>query len=121
MKRILFIISSLFLFVLSSCNAQNHSKAISNEQARVILQDSSVQVVDVRTASEVSEGKLKDAIVMDYFSPDFKEQLKKLDPKKPVLVYCKSGGRSKKACEIMRKNGFETVYDLKGGYLNWVK
>ncbi|MFN9027509.1 MAG: rhodanese-like domain-containing protein, partial [Akkermansiaceae bacterium] len=41
-----------------------------------------------------------------------------LDPKKPVVVYCRSGKRSAMATEQLRANGF-TVFDLEGGITAW--
>lgn len=38
-----------------------------------------------------------------------------------VVVMCRSGGRSAKACETLRKNGFTNVKNLKGGVNEWAK
>jgi predicted sulfurtransferase len=42
-----------------------------------------------------------------------------LDKEKPVMVYCKSGGRSARAASILKDKGFENVYDLDGGIIGW--
>ncbi len=42
-----------------------------------------------------------------------------LDPKREIVVQCKSGGRSQKAAEFLKKNGFEKVHNLAGGILAW--
>ncbi len=38
---------------------------------------------------------------------------------KPIIVGCRSGARSASGCAVLRKNGFEEVYNLKGGMLAW--
>jgi rhodanese-related sulfurtransferase len=38
-----------------------------------------------------------------------------------IIVYCKSGTRSKRASEILVKNGFKRVYNLSGGIIQWKK
>jgi rhodanese-related sulfurtransferase len=43
------------------------------------------------------------------------------DPKKPVLVYCRSGGRSAKAAQELRAAGFSQVLELEGGVIAWQK
>jgi rhodanese-related sulfurtransferase len=42
-----------------------------------------------------------------------------LDKTKPVILYCKSGKRSKASSIILLEAGFEKVYDLDGGILEW--
>jgi rhodanese-related sulfurtransferase len=39
---------------------------------------------------------------------------------KPLVVHCETGDRSAKALELLRKNGFEKVYNLSGGYASWM-
>jgi thioredoxin len=77
------------------------------------------QIVDVRTPEEYTEGHLARAINLDYNGDSFQSEIEKLDKSKPTFVYCLSGGRSAKAAEIMRKNGFVKVYEMKGGMLAW--
>ncbi|MGI9546735.1 MAG: rhodanese-like domain-containing protein [Flavobacteriaceae bacterium] len=79
-----------------------------------------VQLVDVRTEKEYRGGHLGKAINIDFFQPKrFMEAFKKLDRKKPVYIYCRSGNRSKRAARRLFKMGFIKVFDLKGGILNW--
>lgn len=39
----------------------------------------------------------------------------------PVIAYCRTGNRSSSAGSILRKNGFEKVYNLGGGIVSWEK
>ena len=78
-----------------------------------------VQLVDVRTPEEFSEGHLENAINIDVTADDFDAKVVDLDKEKPVMVYCKSGGRSAKASARLKELGFKNISDLEGGITNW--
>lgn len=83
---------------------------------------SGVQLLDVRTREEWEEGYIKGAKLVPIASDDFSgKATKALDPEKPVLVYCQSGGRSAKAVKLLREAGFKNVRDLDGGITAWEK
>lgn len=77
-------------------------------------------VLDVRTEQEYKNGHLENAVLMDFFSAQFGEQLADLDRNRTYLVYCKIGCRSKIAQERMEKQGFKMVYNVSGGKDRWV-
>ena len=72
-------------------------------------------LVDVRTPEEYNEGHVEQAININWFDADFQEQVNELDKKKTIYVYCKKGGRSAKAAQMLDSLGYEVV-DLLGGY-----
>lgn len=76
-------------------------------------------LVDVRTSIEFNQGHLKNAVLIDFNSADFKSRLSKLDKTKPVFVYCAVGGRSNAAVSILSEAGFKEIYDLQGGISAW--
>jgi len=76
-------------------------------------------ILDVRTPKEYAEGHVNGSVNINYFDKDFKDQVGKLESTKPVYVYCHSGGRSSKAMNIMKSQGFTTIYNLTGGYAAW--
>ena len=77
------------------------------------------QLIDVRTEDEFNGGHIKNAKNIDWNGNDFDAQLTSLDKTKPLLVYCLSGGRSKKAAAKLTELGFKEVLELDGGYLAW--
>lgn len=83
------------------------------------VSNNKVQLIDVRTANEYNAGRIKKAKNIDIFSGKFTSEINKLDKEKPVYVYCRSGGRSKRASKTLSKLGFKEIYDLKGGILNY--
>lgn len=135
MKMYIFSLSLIASLGLASCgNAQSNAEAQAETTAstsQVINKDVTVTefaklvaegkglLLDVRTNQEFASGHLKGATQIDFYSPEFKEQVKKLDPDTPVYVYCRSGGRSGNAANIMKGMGFKEVYNLEGGITAW--
>lgn len=76
-------------------------------------------ILDVRTPKEYAEGHVNGSVNINYFDKNFEDQVGKLDSTKPVYVYCHSGGRSSKAMNVMKGEGFATIYNLTGGYSAW--
>lgn len=77
-------------------------------------------ILDVRTEAECDEGMIPNAINIDiYEGQAFIDKLEALDKSKNYYVYCRSGARSAKACEVMNELGFEKAYNLLGGFLEW--
>ena len=78
-----------------------------------------VQLVDVRTPEEYNEERIANSQNIDYNSPTFDEDIAKLDKAKPVILYCKGGGRSAKCAKKLKDAGFQKIYDLEGGISKW--
>jgi rhodanese-related sulfurtransferase len=76
-------------------------------------------ILDVRTPEEFDEGHIEGATLIDFYDPDFAEQLAELDPDVPYVLYCRSGNRSSGARATMAELGFTTVDDIDGGILAW--
>ena len=93
---------------------------ISPAEAQKRIAEGNVAVIDVRTAGEVAEGMIAGATHADILTPsDFEKSLSSLDPSKPIIVYCKVGGRSKKAADLLIDRGFFQVYNISGGMDAW--
>ena len=122
MKKFLTLVI-LFTIVLSldSCTETKAGEIeqITVEQMSEAIKDSSIQLIDVRTSGEFLDGHLKNSHNICVTDDDFKEQAAGLDKDKPVYVYCKKGGRSAQAAEILKDMGFKKIYDLKGGIVLW--
>lgn len=72
-------------------------------------------LIDVRTPSEFSTGHIDKAINIDLESVAFLSEIKKLDASKTYFVYCHSGNRSGQAVSLMKANGINNIYELRGG------
>lgn len=84
-----------------------------------LIAEPDVVVVDVRTPEEFASGHIEDALLINIGSPDFAEQIGKLDQSKTYALYCRSGNRSGQALSAMRKAGFGNVHHLGGGIGAW--
>ena len=76
-------------------------------------------VIDVRTPVEYAEGHIQGAQNIDVKSGAFVTEIEKLSKSDTLLVYCLSGRRSLYAAQVMVSFGFQKIYDLEGGFLNW--
>ncbi|MBN2736667.1 MAG: rhodanese-like domain-containing protein [Spirochaetales bacterium] len=77
-------------------------------------------VLDVRTQGEYDAGHLPGAVLLDFYQPDFKEELDKLDKDKSYLVYCRSGNRSGQTLYMMADLKFSSAVNMMGGMIRWV-
>ncbi|MFY0627015.1 MAG: rhodanese-like domain-containing protein [Reichenbachiella sp.] len=77
-------------------------------------------LLDVRTSEEWDAGFIAGAEKIDFFNPEFPKLIEELDKKKDYFVYCRSGNRSGKACDLMASLGFTGVlHNLDGGIMGW--
>lgn len=71
-------------------------------------------LIDVRGASEVEAGYIEGAINHDFNNGDFAKTIESLDKTKTFYLYCRTGGRSGKAADLLVEAGFEKVYNVGG-------
>ncbi|HNP17104.1 MAG TPA: rhodanese-like domain-containing protein [Fulvivirga sp.] len=120
MKHILIIAAVMF-----SCTAsadETISKRVGVEEFNSIIENADVQLVDVRTPQEYSQGYIDDAINIDFMSDSFLIDFNNtMDKTKPVAIYCASGGRSAKALTKLKEAGYKEVYELGVGYNGYNK
>ena len=121
MKKI--IVICLFLGFIS-CNSQEKKETsfvnVSVEEFQKLISTKGAQLVDVRTSRAYKKGHIKNALLIDYMSSDFKTKaFKGIDKSKPVLLYCTSGVLSARSAKMYKKAGFEKVYNLLGGFNAW--
>ena len=117
------VILFLFLVSVASCQEQvAQSTVVSVEDFKAMVLDKEVQLVDVRTQDEFSEGHIEGAVNIDYLEDDtFVEKFESFDKNKPVYIYCRSGNRSQKAGKLLQELGFMDIIDLEGGYDAWIE
>lgn len=92
---------------------------VTPQQAADLAADPGVTLIDVRTPEEFAEGHIGGATMIDFYAPDFADQIGKLDREQRYLVYCRSGNRSGQTTALMAQLGFEQVADLDGGVIAW--
>lgn len=91
-----------------------------DEWTELIAKDDNAVILDVRTEDEVADGYIPNMVNIDIrMGQGFLNEVEKLDKSKNYYVYCRSGARSAQACGIMTEMGFETTYNLLGGFMEW--
>ena len=117
MKKILTCL--LVVLGLTSACGQGNFENTDVQGFAELIADSSVVILDVRTASEFAEGHIQGAILIDQGQPDFMEKAKAALPKdKTIAVYCRSGRRSANAAGKLADVGYKCV-NLKGVIIAW--
>ncbi|MBO3117695.1 rhodanese-like domain-containing protein [Winogradskyella sp. DF17] len=123
MKKITVVfLLTLGVLISTSCKETENNieiELVTAEEMKSILELEDVQLIDVRTPEEYDEIHIVNAQNIDFMSPTFDNDISKLDKSKPVILYCRSGGRSAKCAEKMLEAGFEKIYDLEGGISKW--
>jgi len=101
--------------------SDSENQILDAEQFREQREKSPGKIIDVRTPEEYEEGHLAEADqLIDFRSDSFDSEISKLDKNETYYLYCRTGGRSGKAVEKMKKAGFSDVYNV-GGYDQLVK
>ena len=77
-------------------------------------------ILDVRTPEEFNEERIPNSRLLDIASPhEFLDGIKSMDKNKTYFIYCRSGNRSSRACNVMSSMGFNKTYNLVGGIIEW--
>ena len=121
MKRL--IIGFLIVILLSGCAAtQEENKIMYNkitaEEAKEMIDTQEVIILDVRTQEEFKEKHIEGALLIPDYELANVAKSKLPDKNKKILVYCRSGNRSKSAARLLIDMGYTDVYDF-GGIINW--
>ena len=113
------ILASLFGMTACSDGGANSYEQITPEQAKTIMDtESDYIILDVRTAEEFVEGHIENAVLLDYEDVKSKAHVVLPDKEQLILVYCRSGRRSKIASEELVKLGYTNVKEF-GGIIDW--
>lgn len=96
------------------------AKDIEQSELQSTLESTGATLVDIRTPEEVAEGIIEGAKIVDFHDDDFMAQMEQFPKDQPLVVYCAAGGRSSKAMKMLNKAGWKEVYNLLGGYGEYV-
>lgn len=122
MRPINFIVTVVLLFVVGTAGmAAQEMQEITPVKAREMVKSGKASLLDVRTQQEWDLGHLEKASRVDVMDKDFKKKIQSLglDKKKPLIVYCATGGRSAYAADDLIKMGYKVVYNMVGGIKAW--
>ena len=123
MKKLVFQLLAVMLLTACGQDKENDQGAaylnITAEEAKQIMDtEEGYIILDVRTQEEYDEGHIPGAIVISH--EEIKEKAEEVLPDKDqlILVYCRSGRRSKIAAEALAELGYTNIKEF-GGILDW--
>ena len=119
----IFIICLGFMLPLLSAQENTRIMTVSAKEAADLIDkhvgDSDFAILDIRTPGEFQSGHLQTAILIDFYSQTFADQLSRLDKEKNFLIYCRTGNRSARSLEIFKKLKFQKIYHMANGVSTW--
>ena len=120
---IIMLLISLSLFGLTACGGDNEKtptyEQITAEQAKTIMDtEKDYVIIDARTEEEFAEGHIENAILIPEYEIKDRAEKELPDKEQLILVYCRSGRRSKIASEELVKLGYTNVKEF-GGIIDW--
>lgn len=121
MKRILPLLISLLL-LLTGCggnSADGSYQQITQEEAKEMMDSQEVIILDVREQGEYDSGHIPGAVLLPVGTIDETTAAEVIPEKdSTVLVYCRSGNRSKTASSTLAELGYSNIYEF-GGINTW--
>ncbi len=119
---IIMLLISLSLFGLTACQSEDNNatyEQITAEQAKTIMDtEKDYVIIDARTEEEFAEGHIENAILIPEYEIKDRAPKELSDKEQLILVYCRSGRRSKIASEELVKLGYNNVKEF-GGIIDW--
>ena len=120
---IIMLLISLSLFGMTACDDANGKSStyeqITAEQAKTIMDtEKDYVIIDARTEEEFAEGHIENAILIPEYEIKDRAEKELPDKEQLILVYCRSGRRSKIASEELVKLGYTNVKEF-GGIIDW--
>jgi len=128
-KKLIFLLGLILLFTIGTAFSSQQSDSLdlstivqlTPHDASELVDDTSVTILDVRTIDEYKAGHIRRAMVIPV--QQLQERISEINhlKNKKVLVYCRTGVRSKKALQILQQNGFVQLYHLEKGIRFWTQ
>lgn len=123
MKNKVMSVIALSALLITGCGSKEPAKAgytqITQEEAvRMMAEDDGHVIVDVRREDEYESGHIPGAILIPNESITDKEPEQLPDKDQIILIYCRSGRRSKEASQKLSDMGYTRIYEF-GGINDW--
>ena len=123
MKKLILLLLAVMMLTASGQDKENDQGAvyvnITAEEAKKIMDtEEGYIILDVRTQEEYDQGHIPSAIVISH--EEIKEKAEEMltDKDQLILVYCRSGRRSKIAAEALVELGYTNIKEF-GGIIDW--
>ena len=117
-RQIVIILCLLMIMTITGCNNSSYTQISMQEAVSMMQEESGYIILDVRTPEEFSERHIPDATNIPNEVIGNEEIAELPDKEQIILVYCRSGNRSKQASEKLAALGYTNVYEF-GGIIVW--
>lgn len=117
--RGLISILTFVLIAFSACAENDNIKQVNPVEFKKLISKSGGVLLDVRTQMEFKNGHIVNSGQLNYYAFDFKKKLLLLPKDEPIYLYCNTGYRSEKAAKYLIENGYQSVYNLQHGIMDW--
>ena len=119
---IIMLLISLSLFGLTACkdgsNTPTYEQITAQEAKTIMDSETDYIIIDARTQEEFAEGHIENAILIPEYEIKTRAEKELPDKDALILVYCRSGRRSKIASEELVRLGYTNVKEF-GGIIDW--
>ena len=124
MKKLVFLLLAVMLLTACGQDKENNQGAVyvnitAEEAKRIMDSEEGYIILDVRTQEEYDEGHIPGAIVISHEEIEEKAEDVLTDKDQLILVYCRSGRRSKIPAEALVELGYTNIKDF-GGIIDWL-
>jgi parallel beta-helix repeat protein len=116
-KKLLLATLVMSFFVVGAQSLNGFSNVTVSEAKTLIDTNVEVVILDVRTPEEHDAGHLRNAKLIP--DTELESRLAELNVSDEILVYCRTGGRSAGASQVLADNGFLYVFNMLGGIVAW--
>ena len=123
MKKLIFLLLAVMMLTACGQDKENDQGAVyvnitAEEAKRIMDSEEGYIILDVRTQEEYDQGHIPGAIVISHEEIAEKAEDVLADKDQLILVYCRSGRRSKLAAEALVELGYTNIKEF-GGIIDW--
>ncbi|NDI35883.1 rhodanese-like domain-containing protein [Chengkuizengella sediminis] len=110
------VLGLLFWFIYQQLPVKGLKTLNTTDFSEALNGNKSIILIDVREPHELKTGHIKDAVNIPL--SQIRKRLDEIPEDKTVMLYCRSGFRSKKAARILKKKKMNMIH-LRGGMMSW--
>ena len=123
MKKVFFLLLAVMMLTACGQDKENDREAVyvnitAKEAKEIMDTEAGYIILDVRTQEEYDEGHIPGAVVISHEEIAEKAEEVLTDKEQLILVYCRSGRRSKIAAEALAELGYTNIKEF-GGIIDW--
>lgn len=115
-----FLLSTLLLVLTTTLACAGTARDITSAEAKIIMDKSkNVYLLDVRTPDERRQGYIAGSVLIPI--DQVEKRIAEIPKKRPVIVYCAVGSRSRPVAQALARNGYAEVYNMRDGIFGWYR